>query len=907
MIPLRIFFLFCLLIGQLMFAQSPERSNAWTVDDIILQERVGGAILTPKGDAVIWTKRRPAKKKDAFVSDIYLTRMTEEQKDPIHRLTQGDNSESSVVCSADGHTLYFLSSRKGGKHIWKLSRFGGEAEALDSLPIRPSQLTRWNDSTLVFLAGEKPSWQSQALKKKKDNVVVVEDTAHFNTRRLFAYDLKSKQIRRLTDNKFPISSFDIDEDGKWLVTRHTMSPHYPSDGKPSPKIYVWDLTDGSKTEILATGFQTPGSFQFTEDHAGCYFTAVQSSDPEWEGSGIDWVYYYDLTTQKPIKVELNWAWGADGGIRVWGNDVIAFLANGTTAKWQYYQKNGNTWNAKPINAGAWTNHLGWLGGDAKQNRIFVSYSTASKVPTYWGASLEVKANEVILKQKKEFARLNPALHKKETAKTEVIKWTGALNDTVDGILYYPKDYQAGKAYPLMVAIHGGPSGTDMDRWSDRWAYYHQLLTQRGCFVLKPNYHGSSFHGQKFVESIKGHYYEYEVPDIIAGIDYLADKGMVDKSEMGLLGWSNGAILAIQLTVQYPDLFKAAAPGAGDVNWTSDFGTCRFGVTFDQSYFGGAPWDDKNGKSYNEAYILKSPLFELEKVKTPTLICHGSEDRAVPRDQGWEYYRALQQNGKAPVRFLWFPGQPHGLQKITHQRRKVEEELRWFDTYLFDTYEAPNEALKKSSPLMAFMDKAALAQDGGLYGERVQKTLIPQTMVAFTDSIAVGVFEVTHAQYQAFAKDHTYSVQEANQPIVGLSGKQIKSYLSWLKQQTGNTYRLPTEDEAKALQRLAKKAAKSENTLAYWAGYQPNPQDADMIKRFVDTLDHPLFLQVGTFSPTKVGAAKIYDLGGNVAEYYQAAEGLKTYGYHAYEVVDPMGEYVEMPPNRTGIRVVKELK
>ena len=152
--------------------------------------------------------------------------------------------------------------------------------------------------------------------------------------------------------------------------------------------------------------------------------------------------------------------------------------------------------------------------------------------------------------------------------------------------------------------------------------------------------------------------------------------------MAVMGWSNGAIIATMLTVQYPDMFLAATPGAGDVNWTSDFGTCQFGVTFDQSYFGGAPWDDVNGKTYNESYILKSPLFELEKVKTPTLIFHGSEDRAVPRDQGWEYYRALQQSNRAPVRFLWFPGQPHGLQKITHQKRKMEEELAWFDKYFF---------------------------------------------------------------------------------------------------------------------------------------------------------------------------------------------------------------------------------
>ena len=74
--------------------------------------------------------------------------------------------------------------------------------------------------------------------------------------------------------------------------------------------------------------------------------------------------------------------------------------------------------------------------------------------------------------------------------------------------------------------------------------------------------------------------------------------------MGTMGWSNGAIITTMLTVRYPDMFKVAAPGAGDVNWTSDYGTCRFGVSFDQTYFGGAPWDDTDGKFYNENYIIK---------------------------------------------------------------------------------------------------------------------------------------------------------------------------------------------------------------------------------------------------------------------------------------------------------------
>src|SRR5690242_19322765 len=114
------------------------------------------------------------------------------------------------------------------------------------------------------------------------------------------------------------------------------------------------------------------------------------------------------------------------------------------------------------------------------------------------------------------------------ARAEVIRWKGSNNDEVDGVLHYPANYEAGKKYPLITAIHGGPTGSDMDFWENSWAYPLQLLTQRGAFVLQVNYHGSGNHGLKWVESICcGKYYDLETPDINAGVDFLIEKGFVD--------------------------------------------------------------------------------------------------------------------------------------------------------------------------------------------------------------------------------------------------------------------------------------------------------------------------------------------------------------------------------------------
>src|SRR5580700_10235288 len=144
---------------------------------------------------------------------------------------------------------------------------------------------------------------------------------------------------------------------------------------------------------------------------------------------------------------------------------------------------------------------------------------------------------------------------------------------------------------------------------------------------------------------------------------------------------------------------------------------------------------------------------MDKVKTPTLIFFGTVDRQVPTEQGWTHYRALYTYGKAPVKFILFPGEAHGPRKLTHQMRKVDEELAWFDKYFFKTAPANNEALKSGSPLEAALRANEIGRGSGVYGASVQSkgkpVLIPEVVKRNRND--VGHFEVTRAQYAAFDK------------------------------------------------------------------------------------------------------------------------------------------------------------
>jgi dipeptidyl aminopeptidase/acylaminoacyl peptidase len=893
------FLTLCLAILMPLSVFSQENDpKKWTPEDVIFTEALQNATISPNENMVVWTKSKADKEKDKFESDLFLTLLNVTDKNGFKtvQLTNTTDSDYSPFFSKDGEFIYFLSSRDKGKKLWKMSIYGGEPQSVHEFKNGIGNV-QWKDAnTLLFESNEGETLRDIELKEKKDNVEVVEDTLHWKPTRVYAFDLKNKSVKRITNNAKPLENYTVSPNGNWLIYSMSRSRSYASDAQKDPFYYLQNLQTGETVQILKPLEFPSYNFQFSKDNNGFYFMSSTASDPQWNGAGISELYYFSLQSKNFVKVNLQWDLGIGRGYEVIGNDVLVTLANKARYKLAYYSKNGNNWSKADFDLGEKSENTNVLTVSESGKKVVYNYSTASKLPTYFIADVVKKK----MQNEKELVKLNEKLKKKSITKSEVLTWKGYNDDEVTGILYYPENYEKGKRYPLVLSIHGGPSAADTDTWSERWSTYPNILAQRGAFVLKPNYHGSSNHGLEFVESIKGNYYEPEMEDIVKAIDLLDKKGMIDRNMLGTMGWSNGAIITTMLTVRYPDMFKVAAPGAGDVNWTSDYGTCRFGVSFDQSYFGGAPWDDTNGTFFNENYIIKSPLFEIEKIKTPTIIFHGSEDRAVPRDQGWEYYRGLQQVGIAPVRFLWFPGQPHGLGKITHQLRKMNEELAWIDTYLFNKPPKTNETFKKESPLAGLLTlEKTVKQVNGKFGLEFKGKLIPQTSLVKKDSIAIGVFEVTNAQFKTFDTTFEFEVGLDNYPAV-VTKAQAQKYIDLLNAHTGEKYRLPNEIEAAQLHKTAHKAAAKGNTLNYWAGFAITIDEVKKFQEKVAEAKSTLLKKAGKFKSTKVGNAEVYDLGGNVAEYFSNG----TYDYSAYDFYDANNSNM-IASKYVGFRLIKE--
>jgi dipeptidyl aminopeptidase/acylaminoacyl peptidase len=886
-------------------ASENEPPGKWTVDDIIMAETARQFEISPDGQWAVWVKRTADKEKNGYVFNLMLSSLTEKKE---IELTRGTENHSSPKWSPNGQRIAFISSRplpkakpggpgeEGPKpQLWLINPFGGEPWHLTESSRSVNSFDWADDDTIIFTAQEDPSLYETTHKEKKDTSLVVEDEPHAPPVRLFKLSVKSKTVTRLSDNEDRIQSLAVSPDGGKAVTIHDRSLRFIYDQKIKPATFLYDLKTGQGQQLFTDGKINPERVRWTRDGQGVYVSSGFSNHPVYLMATISLMYYYDLASGTATQVKLDWDNGlASGSDYDLTNDgFIALLANGARNKLARYTRQADsTWSRVWIQSHHADNIFALTVGKNDRSLVY-NFMTAS-TPSQWyratldGAKITAPA---------QLTDINPILKKRTIAKTEVVRWKGARDEEVEGILYYPHNYDASKKYPLMVMIHGGPAGADFDSWGENWGAPTNLINQRGAFVLKPNYHGSSNYGLQWVESISnGNYYDLELLDIERGVDSLIARGLVDPERLGAMGWSNGGILTIGLTVT-TTRYKVASAGAGDVDWTSDWGNCEFGAAFDQYYLGASPLENP------EVYVKKSPFFRMKNVKTPTIIFFGAEDKAVPTQQGWMHYRALQQLGQTDVRFILFPGEPHNLRKLTHQRRKAEEELAWLDKHLFKSPKDDNEALKPESPLSVALKMKSIKRAGARYGVMEKGVLIPETVKH--GKVEMGRFEVTRSQYAAFDKTYVVEPGKENYPAHGITFEKAKAYCEWLSKLTGQTYRLGGEAEMEPIYNLVKTG---ENTLDYWAGYSVNPDDAERLGQKIKDLDGaaPLLKEAGSFKPVSTDSEELlFDLGGNVGEWAVAKEGSsKILGGSADMPADSKQARRSPAPQYIGFRVVK---
>ena len=887
----------------------------WTVEDLVMQERATGWELSDDGSLAIWLKRVPDKKKDRAFNTLMITEIGSGTSRP---LTVGAFSVAAPSFVPDCHSVTYLSTRpppegeeplpekQRGPQIWRLDLRGGEARRLTQIPFGVGAY-QWVDAkTIVLSTREKLSHVELVDRKHKDDTRVVEDPKLYEDRgrQLFRFSVDDKKLDRISDEEGPAEQFAASRDGRYVVAMHGQSASFEAEGKSPPKCLIHDLENGTATELFAERKSKPRRFVWRFDSQGFYVLYPYSTVDGEDSGAITVVKEVSVPSLEVRDVSLDWerGVGSGGGIVPSRNGFVALLADGTRYQAARYRREVAGYRKEALR-GEHAERIFAVATARDSDAILYVTGSASDPDHVMSARLDGPEIE----NAKEIYRPNGGFSERPIARSEVIQYRGALDQEVEALVYYPDGYEEGKRYPLVLITHGGPHAATIDRFRESWASSPNAYAQRGAFVLMVNYHGSSNYGLAFGESIKGKYYELEIKDMFAGIQKLVDEGLVDRRKMGLVGWSNGAILSTgALTLAhlyapgYDFTFKACAPGAGDVNWTSDYGNCQFGPVFDDYYLGGSPW------KLPEVYLEKSPLFHVERVTTPTIIFFGTEDTNVPTEQGWEWFRAMHLVEKAPVRFLLFPGEPHGLLKLSHQRRKLDEEFKWLEKYLFETEQPPETAVQDNSPLDVAQKRSGWPQQDGAYGVSAGRNLVPEC-VPFGD-IEVGRFEVTRAQWQSFRRDTDVPAEKRNFPVVGIGSDDAQAYVEWLRETSGDAWRLLTAKEFAKLEAAA--TGSQENTLDWWAGYDPPPADAQVLAADLMKLPHDeVLFPVGSRPPGiyRRGPETIlyFDVGGNAAEWVTDAKGAgKVAGGCAVSATGRRSDTYDPPPEFIGLRVAK---
>ncbi|CAF3614861.1 unnamed protein product, partial [Rotaria sp. Silwood1] len=247
---------------------------------------------------------------------------------------------------------------------------------------------------------------------------------------------------------------------------------------------------------------------------------------------------------------------------------------------------------------------------------------------------------------------NDLFTRRNLPQTKLYNWINEDDHRmIAGILHYPPEMLESKNLSLLVLIHGGPYWASLNSRELAWHDWTSLATSEGWLALEPNYRGSTGYGDQFLNEIRYRPLSRPGKDILYGVDRLIKDGIVNLHRLAVGGYSYGGFLTNWLITQIRR-FNAALSGAGVVDYASARGMMDMSVPL--SYlFGGFPWEVSN------IYQNEAPIYQLDRIHTPTHIITGQNDNRVPTSQSYILERGLHYLG-IPVKLIIFPKEGHSV-------------------------------------------------------------------------------------------------------------------------------------------------------------------------------------------------------------------------------------------------------
>lgn len=668
-----------LLVAALCVVLAPapiaQEKKGRTFVDAIEQPIVGDPQLSPDGKQILFTIDKADWRANRRVGHIY--RINADGTGQV-QLTFGERGENSPRWSPDGRLIAFTTRRDPDAHnqIYLLNVDGGEARRLTNHPTAPGTLTWAPDGkSIYFLATDDKTAEEKERDRLRDDVYSFEEN-NFKQRHLWTTDLDGK-TKRVTEGNWNVSGYELSADGKRIAMQRSPSPLL--EFLDRTEVWLMDV-NGAGARQLTKNMVPESNASLSPDGSTVLFTS--SANEQFE------IYYNDKIFLVPAaggaaKVLLpdvsygieNASWSKDG-------KSIYFTANmgvhSEIMKVDVASKQVTQITRGDHNLGAWT-----LNEDAG---LHVFTRNAADRPS----EVHTLAVATGSQPKRVTAVFDEDLAKFKTARQEKITWKGQDGVTIEGLLIYPLDYQAGTRYPLIVQTHGGPAASDRFGFSTE----NQVYAAKGYAVLRPNYRGSTGYGDAFLRDMIKGYFKQSHLDVMLGADAVIAMGVADPAKLIKMGWSAGGHMTNKI-VTFTDRFKAASSGAGAANWISMYAQSDH-REFRTPWFGGSPWQ---ANAPIDLFWDHSPLKDVAKVKTPTIFLVGEQDPRVPLPQSVEMFRALKSNG-VPTHLYVAPREGHGWTELRHRLFKLQIEMEWFEKHVHNrsyTWERVPGEEKKEAP------------------------------------------------------------------------------------------------------------------------------------------------------------------------------------------------------------------
>lgn len=666
-------------LSFLALAAQAQSQRGITPEDYFAFEFISDPNISPDGKLVAYVVTKIDRAQNRRNSSIWMA-ATDGSRAPW-QFTTSPQSSNSPRWSPDGKSIAFLSTRPAETapptgasaeaprtQVYLLSMSGGEARRITNLKNGVS-LFRWSpDGTrlvVVSRIGLSDSRTGEArdrsdVRHYKNSSYKFNDIGWFDDRRthFWVVDVKSGEAKQITKGD------------EW----NDSDPQWSPDGKKIA--FVSNRTgkeydEDRNTDVWVINADGAGALTKISEHD------ESDNQPRWSPDGKWIAFTGEIHDRDHPKIWLAPANGGapstlaannldliPGGLE-WSDDGKSlYFETGVKGELHLFRVDVRAKSVSQVTSGA-------------RGVRNVDFNFASGKMVYLANDFkhldDVYVADLSGKNERKLTSLNEALWKQlQLADVERFTYKSADDWDVDGFFVKPINWQAGKKYPLVLSIHGGPAG----QYGVDWYHEFQVYAAKGYAVLFTNPRGSTGYGQKFERGIFNEWGGKDYVDIMNGLDAALKKyPWIDQDRMGVTGGSYGGYMTNWI-VGHTDRFKAAVTLRSVSNFISDDGT-RDGAYGHSPDFGGDIFQKM------DLYWDRSPLKYANKVKTPTLILHSDNDYRVPIEQGEQWFRALKHFG-VTTEIVFFPRENHNLTRTGEPKHLVESlnwQLYWFDRFL----------------------------------------------------------------------------------------------------------------------------------------------------------------------------------------------------------------------------------